>query len=136
MNLSRPPLAVLSYVFRFWLSLRRLLPRQKSRTFGVPDAEGCRRIEKVCVINLDRQPGRWAKMEQELRHILDSSGTELLNLTERHVAVDANTFTQDPPKDADIDEVLHTWRATLRRTPTVGLPHTVRTQCSDPNDST
>jgi len=102
-NLSRPPLPALSHVFRFWLNLRRLLPRRKCRTFGVPDAEGCRRIEKVYVINLDRQPGRWSKLEQELRHILDSSGTELLKLTERHVAVDANTFTQDPPKDADID---------------------------------
>ena len=103
MNLSRPPMAALSHVFRFWLNLRRLLPRRKCRTFGVPDAEGCRRIEKGYVINLDRQPGRWAEMDQELRHILDSSGTELLKLTERHVAVDANTFTQEPPKDADID---------------------------------
>ncbi len=103
MNLSRPPLAGLSHVFRFWLNLRRLLPRRKCRTFGVPDAEGCHRIEKVYVINLDRQPGRWSKMEQELRNILDSSGTELLKLTERHVAIDAKTFTQDPPRDADID---------------------------------
>ena len=30
-------------------------------------------------------------MEQELRHILDSSGAELLSLTERNVAVDAKT---------------------------------------------
>ena len=41
--------------------------------------------------------------EQELRRILDSSGDELLNLTDRHVAVDANAFMVDPPKDADID---------------------------------
>lgn len=103
MNLSRRPFAVICHVFRFWLNLRRLLPRRKCRTFGVPDAEGYHRIEKVYVINLDRQPGRWSEMEQELRHILDSSGTELLKLTERHVAVDANSFTQELPKDADID---------------------------------
>lgn len=103
MNLSHRPLAVICYVFRLWLNLRRLLPRRKCRTFGVPVAEGCQRIEKIYVINLDRQPGRWSKMEQELRHILDSSGTELLKLTERHVAVDANSFTQDPAKDADVD---------------------------------
>jgi GR25 family glycosyltransferase involved in LPS biosynthesis len=42
-------------------------------------------------------------MKQELRRILDSSGVELLNLTERHVAVDANAFSEEPPKDADID---------------------------------
>jgi GR25 family glycosyltransferase involved in LPS biosynthesis len=102
-NLSRPPLAALGNIFRLWLSLRRLLPRRTCRTFGISDAEGCPRIEKAYVINLDRQPERWSEMEQELRHILDSSGTELLKLTERHVAVDANTFTNEPPKDADID---------------------------------
>lgn len=103
MNLIRPHVAVISYVFRFWLSIRRLLPRRKCQTFGVQSEEKCPRIEKVYVINLDREPGRWSKMKQELRHILDTSGAELLNLTERHVAVDANEFSQEPPKDAAID---------------------------------
>lgn len=103
MNVARPPLAAVSQVFRFWLTLRRLLPRRKCRTFGVQDAEKGLGIERVYVINLDREPGRWSKMQQELRHILDSSGADLLSLTERHVAVDANAFSQEPPKDADID---------------------------------
>jgi GR25 family glycosyltransferase involved in LPS biosynthesis len=42
-------------------------------------------------------------MEQELRHVLDWSGDELWNLTERYAAVDANHFIQEPLKDADID---------------------------------
>jgi GR25 family glycosyltransferase involved in LPS biosynthesis len=42
-------------------------------------------------------------LEQELKHILDSSGSDLLSLTERHAAVDAKAFSQEPPKDADID---------------------------------
>src|SRR3990172_5094366 len=103
MNLARPRLAVVSHVFRFWLTLRRLVPRRKCQTFGVQGAEKGHGIEKVYVINLDREPGRWSKMEEELRRILDSSGAELLKLTERHVAVDANAFSQEPPKDADID---------------------------------
>jgi GR25 family glycosyltransferase involved in LPS biosynthesis len=103
MNLARPPLAAVSQVFRFWLTLRRFLPRRKCRTFRVQDAEKGPGIEKVYVINLDREPGRWAKMEQELRHVLDSSGADLLSLTERHVAVDATSFSQEPPRDADID---------------------------------
>jgi GR25 family glycosyltransferase involved in LPS biosynthesis len=103
MNLARPPLAAVSHVFRFWLTLRRLLPRRKCQTFGVQGTEKGPGIEKVYVINLDREPGRWSKMKQELRHILDSSGAELLSLTVRHVAVDANEFSQEPPKDADID---------------------------------
>ena len=103
MNLARPPLEAVSCLFGFWLTLRRLLPKRKCRAFGVQGAEKGRRIEKVYVINLDREPGRWSKIEQELRRILDSSGAELLNLTERHVAVDANAFSEEPPKDSDID---------------------------------
>tara|TARA_R110002073_G_scaffold317946_3_gene491801 strand:+ start:885 stop:3125 length:2241 start_codon:yes stop_codon:yes gene_type:complete len=103
MNLARPSLKVVSCAFQFWLVLRRLLPKQKCQTLGIPDAQKGPRIEKVYVINLDREPSRWYKMQQELRRILDSSGEELLNLTERHVAVDANAFSGDPLKDADID---------------------------------
>ena len=103
MNLARPSLAVVSYVFQCWLTLRKLLPRPKCRTFDAKGAEKGPGIEKVYVINLDRKPGRWTKMEQELSHILDSSGSELLTLTERHAAVDAIAFSEEPPKDADID---------------------------------
>lgn len=103
MNLARPSLAVVSHVFQFWLTLRRLLPRRKCRTFDAQGAEKGPGIEKVYVINLDREPGRWSKMEEELSHILASSGSELLNLTERHAAVDAIAFSEEPPKDADID---------------------------------
>jgi GR25 family glycosyltransferase involved in LPS biosynthesis len=42
-------------------------------------------------------------MEQELRHVLDWTGVELWNLTERYAAVDANHYMQEPQKDADID---------------------------------
>jgi hypothetical protein len=103
MNLARPLLGAVSHAFRFWLTLRRLLPKRKCQTFGVQGAAKSPRIEKVYVINLDREPGRWSKMEQELRHTLDSSGAELLSLTERHVAVDANAFSEEPSKDVDID---------------------------------
>jgi GR25 family glycosyltransferase involved in LPS biosynthesis len=103
MNLVRPPPAPVRHVFRFWLTLRRFLPRRKCQTFGVQGEKKGTGIEKVYVINLDREPGRWSKMKQELRHILDSSGSDLLSLTERHVAFDANEFSQEPPKDDDID---------------------------------
>ncbi len=103
MNLARAPLAFVSYVFRFWLALRRLLPRHKCETFGGQREKKGPGIEMVYVINLDREPARWSKMEQELKHILDSSGVELLSLTERHIAVDAHEFSQEPCKDAEID---------------------------------
>jgi GR25 family glycosyltransferase involved in LPS biosynthesis len=103
MNLTRPALAAVSYVFRFWLNLRRLLPRQNCRAFGDHGADKGFGIEMVYVINLDREPRRWFRMKQELKRILSSSGDELLSLAERHVAFDANEFSDDPPKDAEID---------------------------------
>jgi GR25 family glycosyltransferase involved in LPS biosynthesis len=105
MNLLRPQIAVISYAFRFWLSLRRLWPSRKCKTFGIQSEKKYPCIEKVYVINLDREPSRWYKMKQELSHILDSSGAKLLNLTERYVAVDANAFSQEPSKDAKIDPI-------------------------------
>jgi GR25 family glycosyltransferase involved in LPS biosynthesis len=41
-------------------------------------------------------------MQQELRQILDHTGTELLSLAERHVAVDGRELSQDPLQDAEI----------------------------------
>ncbi len=103
MNLACPPPKVCSCMFRYWLTLLRLLPKQKCQAFNIQGLQKGLQIEKVYVINLDREPSRWSKLQQELRRILDSSGEELLNLTERYVAVDANAFLEDPPKDADID---------------------------------
>jgi GR25 family glycosyltransferase involved in LPS biosynthesis len=63
------------------------------------------RIEHIYVINLNRQPARLVEMKQELRHLLDWSGAELWNHTERYAAIDANHFIQGPPKDDDIDPI-------------------------------
>lgn len=103
MNLVRPLRKIGSCAFQFWLALLRLLPKQKCQAFSIKGAQKGPRIEKVYVINLDREPRRWSKVQKELRRILDSDGEELLKLTERHVAVDANKFLEDPPKDANID---------------------------------
>ena len=103
MNLARPPLAAVSHIFRFWLTLRRLCRGRSVEHSVSKERRKALGLKKIYVINLDREPGRWSKMEQELSHILDSSGADLLSLTERHVAIDANAFSEEPPKDADID---------------------------------
>ena len=79
------------------------MPRKKCLAFGVKSEKNHPQVEKIYVINLERARSRWSKMEQELNHILDSSGLELLNMTERNVAVDANDFTEDPNRDVKID---------------------------------
>lgn len=98
----RQPVIVI-YFFRFRLFLRRFLPKQKCYAFREKKEKENLRIEKIYVINLDRAPNRWFKMKQELKHILDASGIGLMNLTERSVAVDANTFIEEPVKDEKVD---------------------------------
>lgn len=103
MNLVRPSTAIFSYTFRFWLALRRLLPRRKCNAFASLGMAQAPSIDRIFVINLDRAPERWFKMQKELKHISDSSGTEILKLTERQVAIDANQFSYEPVKDTEID---------------------------------
>lgn len=103
MNLSRPLLAPLKHVFRIWLKLRRFLPREKCQAFGAGDVKGCRGIEKVYVINLDRKPDHWAEMDRELRRVVDPSGIELADLSERYSAVDAIHIAEVPPDGMDVN---------------------------------
>jgi len=103
MNLSQPLLAPSKLLYRIGLRSRRLLPKQKCQTFGPSNAKERPSIERICVINLDRQPDRWVEIGRELRHVLDSSGVELAKLTVRYPAVDARSFAQSPRKDDEID---------------------------------
>ena len=103
MNLCNPLLAPSKLLYRIGMKCRRLLPKRMSQTFGCSKLGKRPKIERIYVINLDRQSDRWSEMRQELGHILDSSGTELGQLTERHSAVDARAFTQQPLKDDDLN---------------------------------
>jgi GR25 family glycosyltransferase involved in LPS biosynthesis len=102
-NLARPRLAALRLAFRLGHRLRRMLPRQTSQAFGAQPTSSGQTIERIYVINLDREPARWSRVKQELGRIRDRFGNDLLGLTERHAAVDARGFLQDPPKGADVD---------------------------------
>ena len=103
MNPARTSLAALRLAFRLGHSLRKMLPVQTSQAFGAPRPSNGQTIERIYVINLDREPARWSRVKQELGRIRDGFGNDLLSLTERHAAVDARGFSQDPSKDADVD---------------------------------
>ncbi len=103
MNLARTPLTVLRLAFRLGYGLRRILPKQTSKAFGPRRNPKSQTIEKIYVVNLDREPDRWSRVKKELRRIRDGYGKDLLCLTERHTAVDARSFLLDLPKDADVD---------------------------------
>jgi GR25 family glycosyltransferase involved in LPS biosynthesis len=102
-NPARIPLAALRLAFRLGDCLRKMLPVQTSQAFGAQRTSSGQRIEKIYVINLDREPARWSRVKQELGRIRDAFDNDLLSLTERHAAVDARGFSQDPAKDADVD---------------------------------
>ncbi len=103
MNSARTPLTALRLMFRLGHGLRKMLPVQTSQAFGAQPTSIGQTIEKIYVINLDREPARWSRVMRELGRIRDGFGNNLLSLTERHVAVDARGFSQDPPKDGDVD---------------------------------
>jgi GR25 family glycosyltransferase involved in LPS biosynthesis len=105
MNHATPWRTPSKFMFRIAMKCRRFLPKQKSQAFGLLNTKEQPRIERIYVINLDTQPARWAEIRQELRHVLDWSGAELWNLTERYAAVDAKSFIQEPIKGADIDPI-------------------------------
>jgi len=105
MNLASPWSALSKYLFRIAMKCRRLQPQKRSLAFGRMKTKDQPKIEHIYVINLNRQPDRWTNMEQELRHVLDYSGSELWNLTERYAAVDAIHFLQEPLEDEDIDPI-------------------------------
>jgi len=58
MNLTKRMFALNRFLYRLQLQARRLLPRQRCQAFGSAHPDG--RIERIYVINLDRQPDRWA----------------------------------------------------------------------------
>lgn len=95
MNLTTVLRPFSKILFRYALTLRRLLPQMRSTTFGDMSGANSPKVERVYVINLERQPSRWIEMKRELRHVLDWTGTDLYNLTERFDAIDATRFTQD-----------------------------------------
>lgn len=103
MNLSRPLLAPTKLLHSIGLKSRRLLPRQQCHTFGPTTESERHRIERIYVINLDRQPDRWAEMSRELSQVLDSSRAALTKRAVRYPAVDARSFAQPPLEEEEVD---------------------------------
>lgn len=78
-----------AYMYRVLLRSRRVVGRQRCAAFGDTSTADIPRIERVFVINLDRQPDRWNRMIGELARVLDNSGQPLSERITRVSAVDA-----------------------------------------------
>lgn len=103
MNPLRKPTATIRWIFRVAYSVRRLLPRQVVNCFGPRQGHEDRTIGKIYVINLDREPGRWSLVKDELGRIRDRLGNDLRSLSERYAAIDARDFSNGHPEDGEID---------------------------------
>ena len=103
MNPARGMLVPTRFFYLLGLKSRRLLPRQRCRAFG--PAYAGESIERIYVINLDRQPARWAEMRRELNQILDCSGDALTARAVRFPAADARSFARSPEADHEVGPI-------------------------------
>ncbi|MFD3264025.1 family 16 glycosylhydrolase [Phenylobacterium ferrooxidans] len=86
--------------FRVALAARRLLPPKSIHAFGPGDDQ----IGAILAINLDRQPGRWRWLQQELGRFRAQGGRRLSQLVERLPAIDARDGRETAPT-ADVDPI-------------------------------
>jgi GR25 family glycosyltransferase involved in LPS biosynthesis len=90
MNLSKPLHSASRFFHNLILEFRYRLPRQRSSTFLRASDEGLSGIGPIFVINLDRQPSRWAGISRALDRILDVDGKPLSARVIRYSACDAH----------------------------------------------
>ena len=75
---------------RLLLHARLLDVKTKASCFSIASSRNT--IQRIYVINLDRQPERWRKMKRELNRIRVRSGEPLSSITRRFSAIDARYF--------------------------------------------
>lgn len=103
MNVSEPLRSALGFLHRHFLRLRYFLPRRQcTRFLNLSDTRQSG-IGPVYVINLDRQPNRWADMLRELDRIVDASGRPLSKRAVRYSAHDGSGSSQEFLKSDDVD---------------------------------
>jgi GR25 family glycosyltransferase involved in LPS biosynthesis len=94
MNLSRPLNVVARFLYFLFLHYRMHLPRQRCLSFVPPSDAQKSGIGPIFVVNLDRQPNRWADILRELACILDAAGKPLSERVVRYSACDAQNDSQ------------------------------------------
>jgi GR25 family glycosyltransferase involved in LPS biosynthesis len=103
MNLAKPLRAAAKFFHYLSLQYRIHSPRKQCYSFVAPTNTQKSGISQIYVINLDRQPERWADVRRELACITDHAGEPLTDRVVRYSAVDARTDTHDPLSLGDIN---------------------------------
>ena len=83
--------------FQVKLGTRYLGANPSSESFGPEEHHDT--IQRIYVINLDREPDRWRQMSQELGRLRDRVGRPLSTISRRFSAVDARYY-KGPPSSA------------------------------------
>ena len=103
MNLSKPLRSVSRLLYSFALRCQAHLPRQECLAFAQSSDPRQSGIGPIFVINLERQPQRWANVLRELSCILDASGEPLSERVLRYSACDAQSDEQQLADDGDTE---------------------------------
>lgn len=98
MNLREASFSLRSVAFRMTRAAVGILPGGRITAFGA----GGDSISSILIINLDRQPQRWRRMQRELRRFQTSDGAPLISIARRFAAVDARDG-REVAATADVD---------------------------------
>ena len=82
--------------YRLMLAYERLATKPKCKSFGKATDHSVHKIEKIYVINLDRQIQRWIQIQRELCFLIDHRSRPLIEITKRFPAIDAKYYTDTP----------------------------------------
>lgn len=94
MNLSKPLRALPRLIQSLFRRYRMLLPLQRCCSFASPSTTSKSHIGPIYVINLDRQPERFAEVTGELSRVKDLAGSPLSGRIIRFSACDARSHAQ------------------------------------------
>ena len=89
MNDASFPGRAVRLLYRAVLKANQLGARTGTNSFGARAPRGHDLIQRVLVINLDRQRDRWRALQSELQRIADRHGRPLAVITTRFPGVDA-----------------------------------------------
>src|SRR5438045_4075738 len=95
MNLTKPLRVTSRLLHYIFLQCRMHMPRKQCFAFVSPTNVHQSGICQTYVINLDRQPDRWANVLRELACILDAAGKPLTDRAIRYSASDARAATHE-----------------------------------------
>ncbi len=84
-------------LYRVMLGTRYLGIKPTCKSLGADQRHDA--IQRIYVINLDRQGDRWRQMRQELSSLCERSGKPLAAIARRFSAVDARHYTEAPSNE-------------------------------------